>query len=252
MSTMMALLMSSEVPEFVCTAPAAVLGDIHGSFAALQELLPKLGDRELFVIGDVCDRGPDTKRVIDLLVSKKARGVLGNHEEWFRQWVCEGTFRPKAAYGGMGSRATLASYGVAKDHPVGAHRAVPDSHRAWLEGLEHVAGLTVCGDRFWMVHAGISPLLVRLLSPRETTAAIVPRLYRERDHYALWNDSRPEDCPAVDRPVIMGHKPRAEPWLTNHVLAIDTGAGTTRTGRLSALLLPERRTISVEAPGDRP
>lgn len=225
------------------------MGDIHGSFDALREILPKLGNRELFVIGDVCDRGPDTKRVIELLIERRARGVLGNHEEWLRQWFSDGTLKAAVANGGMGSRATLESYGVPNGNPPGSHRSVPDSHRTWLSRLEHVAGLTVCGDRYWLVHAGISPLLARVLGPRETVLEIVPRLYRERDHYALWNNSQPEDCPVIDRPVIMGHKSRPEPLLRSHVLAIDTGAGTKQDGRLSALLLPERRTISVKAPG---
>ena len=242
-------MVADEVPEFVCPGPVAVLGDIHGSFQALRELLPQLGHREVFVIGDVCDRGPDTKGVIDLLISRNARGVQGNHEEWLRQWVLEGTLQAGAAHGGMGSRTTLESYGVWTDASKPDHRGVPESHRTWLRALEHLAGLTVCGEKFWMVHAGISPSFARTLRPKETVAAIVPRMYRERDHYALWNDSPPEHSLAVDRPVIMGHKSLPEPLLRSHVLAIDTGAGTKRTGKLSALLLPERRTLSVPAPG---
>lgn len=69
------------------------------------------------------------------------------------------------------------------------------------------------------------------------------------DPYALWNASGPEQSLAVDRPVIMGHHPLREPLLRAHVLAIDTGAGTKQGGRLTALLLPERRTSSVAAPG---
>lgn len=241
-----------EVPELVCEGRAAVLGDIHGCSSALAELLEQLTGRELFVIGDVCDRGPDTRGVIDQLIRRGARGVLGNHEEWLRQWLQEGTLARAVAQGGMGSRFTLKSYGVSDGALLGAHRLVPDSHRAWLASLEHVAGLTVAGQCFWLVHAGISPTLARGLGKRETVAAIVPRLYRERDPYALWNGSGPEQSLAVDRPVIMGHYPLREPLLRSHVLAIDTGAGTKQSGRLSALLLPERRTLSVPAPGLEP
>jgi hypothetical protein len=73
-------------------------------------------------------------------------------------------------------------------------------------------------------------------------------MYRERDCYAQCNNTEPAQCLTVDRPVIMGHQLLAQPLLASHVLAIDTGAGTKGDGRLTALLLPERRTLSVPAP----
>ena len=44
----------------------------------------------------------------------------------------------------------------------------------------------------------------------------------------------------------MGHAPRDEPLDTGDVIAIDTGAGTRDGGgRLTALLLPERKFVTV-------
>ncbi len=238
----------TEVPEFVCRRPAAVIGDIHGSFDALKSLLARLKYRELYVIGDICDRGPDTRGVIDLLISHRARGVQGNHEAWFKEWMADGRLNSSVAHGGMGSRATFRSYGVTDPKSPGAHHSIPRSHRDWIEALEHVAGLTVEGESFWLVHAGIGPFFKKMLRPDKGIATIVPRIYRERDYYALWANTRPEECLPVDRPVIMGHQKRASPLLLPHVMAIDTGAGSMKDGRLTAVLLPERRTISVPAP----
>jgi hypothetical protein len=48
----------------------------------------------------------------------------------------------------------------------------------------------------------------------------------------------------VDRPIVMGHRQVREPLDTGEVIAIDTGAGEP-DGRLTALLLPERRFLTL-------
>ena len=70
-----------------------IVGDIHGEYFALEQLLAHLGydhdgnhpeGRRLVFVGDFCDRGPDSPSVLNLvggmLASGKASGVLGNHE----------------------------------------------------------------------------------------------------------------------------------------------------------------------------
>ena len=70
-----------------------IVGDIHGEFCALQNLLGHLGygddgahpeGRSLVFVGDFCDRGPDSPAVLALVQalveSKRAVAVLGNHE----------------------------------------------------------------------------------------------------------------------------------------------------------------------------
>lgn len=62
-----------------------VVGDIHGMFGALMEELSLLGfnfdtDR-LFSVGDLCDRGPDSPHVLDLLSQPWFHPVMGNHEQ---------------------------------------------------------------------------------------------------------------------------------------------------------------------------
>lgn len=70
-----------------------IVGDIHGEYEALLELIKNMGydkdgnhpdNRKLIFIGDLCDRGPDSPSVI-LLVKKlikngNAQAILGNHE----------------------------------------------------------------------------------------------------------------------------------------------------------------------------
>ena len=45
-----------------------VIGDIHGCFAELQDLLDKAGIAEgdhIIALGDIVDRGPDTPQVLE-------------------------------------------------------------------------------------------------------------------------------------------------------------------------------------------
>jgi hypothetical protein len=73
--------------------PLDIIGDIHGEYEAFCQLLGRLGydqhgnhpqHRTLVLVGDFCDRGPDSPAVLELVEQLVARGkavaVLGNHE----------------------------------------------------------------------------------------------------------------------------------------------------------------------------
>lgn len=72
--------------------PLDIVGDVHGEIDALRALLSHLGyvdgahptGRRLVFVGDLCDRGPDSVSVIELVQSLVARGlaqcIAGNHE----------------------------------------------------------------------------------------------------------------------------------------------------------------------------
>ena len=62
----------------------ALIGDIHGCIRELEELYRKLTHLsidEVFHVGDLVDRGPDSGAVIDFCIRNKINGVMGNHED---------------------------------------------------------------------------------------------------------------------------------------------------------------------------
>lgn len=64
------------------------IGDIHGRYNALLEVLKKskfnYQEDELIVLGDVSDGGYNTYEVIEeLLKIKNLIFIMGNHDEWF-------------------------------------------------------------------------------------------------------------------------------------------------------------------------
>ncbi len=64
------------------------IGDIHGCDVALETLLDAIDPRPedlIITLGDIVDRGPNSRRSLDLLIDLRDRcqyiGILGNHEE---------------------------------------------------------------------------------------------------------------------------------------------------------------------------
>lgn len=68
-----------------------VIPDIHGYAKTLESLLAQIRpDKEdhIIFLGDYIDRGPDSKGVIDIIISMQEQGhrispLMGNHEEYF-------------------------------------------------------------------------------------------------------------------------------------------------------------------------
>lgn len=61
------------------------VGDLHGEYALLMRTLERVGfdparDR-LFAVGDLIDRGPDSRRCLELLQEDWFYSTLGNHEQ---------------------------------------------------------------------------------------------------------------------------------------------------------------------------
>ena len=61
-----------------------VIGDVHGHYEALSILLdlinPTQGD-EIYFLGDLIDRGPQSAQVVGLVMENKYHCLMGNHEQ---------------------------------------------------------------------------------------------------------------------------------------------------------------------------
>ena len=61
-----------------------IIGDIHGCFEELQELLDRAGlsrEDEIIALGDIVDRGPASPPVLEFFQTQpNARSLQGNHE----------------------------------------------------------------------------------------------------------------------------------------------------------------------------
>ncbi len=225
--------------------PVAVIGDVHGDVERLRALLRLVGSRPVLFTGDLCDRGPDSRGVVEEMIRRRAKGVRGNHESWLLA-LLDGRFDSFALHPVMGGAATLASYGIEGRTPgiiEGQRGKIPATHAEFLRSLPVAIDLKVLGEPYWIVHAGVSPGVS--LPPGIALADIVPFLAHNKPDVLLWTGNPPETALPVDRPVIMGHMTQPRPVDLGHCIAIDTGAATCSPFALTALLLPERRFLTV-------
>jgi serine/threonine protein phosphatase 1 len=151
------------------------IGDIHGRLDLLNILLAKIdaddGERgpaqtKLILLGDLPDRGPDTRGVIERVMALADQNpdcilLKGNHEELLiRAW--EGERGIAGTFNRAGGRETLYSYGVTPedyeswdlgDLVENVSRFVPEHHINFLRGFQDSYR---AGD-YLFVHAGIRP-----------------------------------------------------------------------------------------------
>ena len=186
------------------------IGDIHGHLGLLQAAHARIaadraatGDHAAPVvhIGDLVDRGPDSRGVIDWLMRGQSAGepwivLKGNHDRMFALYLNDPPLRdPKLRaelswlHPRIGGGPTLESYGVhaPTDRPeAGVHAdalaAVPQAHRAFLEGLP----TRFARGEALFVHAGIRPG-VALESQTEDDLAWIRHDFLDdpRDHGVL-------------------------------------------------------------------
>lgn len=158
------------------TRPIYAIPDIHGQDAMLDHALALIkadggAKARVVFLGDLVDRGPDSRGVIERLLNGLEQGrdwivLKGNHDDYVARFLDHGD-----AYGSkghpdlpwfaerLGGGATLASYGVeTKGRDVAdilkdAQAAIPQAHRDFLAGLP----LYHQDNALLFVHAGIRP-----------------------------------------------------------------------------------------------
>lgn len=157
--------------------PLYVMGDLHGQIGQLDRALELIeadggAQAQMVSLGDLVDRGPDSRAVIETLLQGQKAGrdwivLKGNHDRMLEWFLDDGRVHDPRVLSGvhwlhtrLGGDATLLSYGV-----TGAHRRplidlceearamVPPAHKAFLASLPlwHRVDDVLC------VHAGIAP-----------------------------------------------------------------------------------------------
>ena len=126
--------------------------DLHGCnktfLTLLEQVTPEFGD-QLFFLGDYIDRGPDSKGVIDEIISLQERGyevqcLRGNHE----QMLLDCLQNPQDLYFWLanGGAETMASFQANRIEEIPGH------YLEWFEQLAYYLEV----DEYILVHAGLN------------------------------------------------------------------------------------------------
>ena len=201
------------------TGRLIAVGDIHGCHQEFEELLAQLelkeGDR-LVLLGDLVNRGPDSRRVIDLARGAGAVSLLGNHE--LRLLKLRRT----------GDRKYM------KEHDLETFDSLRPEDWAYLEAMPLTFEEPELNTVF--VHGGFLPSEPWQRQPAEVVTRIQV-VDRDAPAWAdLWGG------PPF---VIYGHTPRPEVYRLKWSIGIDTAC--VMGGLLTAYILPERRIVQVKA-----
>lgn len=92
-----------------------VIGDVHGCYDTLVKLLEQLPkDAELCFVGDLIDRGPKSKEVVDFVKDNGYPCVKGNHEDMLVAAIMDEGYSPEF-WMRNGGWPTLLSFGRIPD-----------------------------------------------------------------------------------------------------------------------------------------
>jgi protein phosphatase len=240
--------------------PFDIIGDVHGCFDELAELLERLGyvarqqadagpmcgpvyahpeGRKAVFLGDVVDRGPRILDCLKLVRNMVAAGhalcVPGNHD-----------MKLVRKLGGKdvqithGLEATLAEIdGV----PEADRQLVTKAIREFLDDL--VSHYVLDAGRLVVAHAGLRQEMQGRGSGKVRDFCLYGETTGETDEFGLPVRHNWAAEYRGQATVVYGHTPVVEPEWLNNTINVDTGC--VFGGSLTALRYPERDLVSVDA-----
>jgi predicted phosphodiesterase len=212
------------------TGRLIAVGDIHGCHSEFSDMLEQLelqgGDR-LVLLGDLVNRGPDSRKVIDLARSAGAISLLGNHELRLLKFKKSGDKK------------------VLKERDIETYDALTAEDWAYLESMLLTYEEPELNIVF--VHGGFLPNIPWQKQPPEVITRIQ---VVDGDGNARKRADSPDspwwaDLWGGPPFVVYGHTPRPEVYKLKWSIGIDTGC--VLGGSLTAYILPERRLLQVKA-----
>lgn len=213
------------------------IGDIHGRLDLLDDLLRRIDEDDrirgparttLIFLGDLIDRGRESKGVIERLMTLSRSGrdvhfLLGNHEQVFLRAIA-GDARATRLLVRIGGRETILSYGIPEEEyrELGFEQLtemlrhmVPADHVEFLSSFESWIEI---GD-YLFVHAGVRPGVAIEAQSKADLCWI-------RDEFLSCEESH-------GKMIVHGHSIQEEVDVRHNRIGIDTGAYA--SGRLTAI-----------------
>jgi len=227
--------------------PLDIIGDIHGCYDELIELLADLGyadngeawvhpeGRKAVFAGDLVDRGPKTPEVLKLVMSMTTSGnaycVPGNHDIKLMRWLSGKNVQAKH---GLQESIDQLSFET---------QEFRDQVKKFLDGL--ISHYVFDSGKLVVAHAGLKESMQGRGSGAVREFCLYGETTGEIDEFGLpvrLNWAAEYKGRAM---VVYGHTPVPEAQWLNNTIDIDTGC--VFGGSLTALRYPERELLAVKA-----
>lgn len=238
------------------TGPFDIIGDVHGCFDELQELLLKLGysvnrtdeteknfgfsviapeNRKVIFIGDLVDRGPDSPSVLRLVMSMVNSGVAycvpGNHDLKLQKYLNGKQFQLK-----HGLEVTVKQL----ETETAQFKSTVEK---FLYGL--ISHYVFDNGKLVVAHAGLKEEMQGRGSGAVRSFCMYGETTGEIDEFGLPVRHNWAKEYRGKAKVVYGHTPVPEAEWLNKTIDIDTGC--VFGGKLTALRYPEEELVSVKA-----
>ncbi len=189
-----------------------IIGDIAGRYTELQKLLTIMPPCEkIILVGDLVDRGPDSKKVVEWAMKGVHNGtpiitLKGNHEDMFIvMWDRDSVGHPS-----NGQIATLNSYGITNPADL------PVTHISWMDKLP----LFFQSEGLFVSHAP----WIRNTLPDED---FLEHLNYQQEQAIIWNREEPKEIPGMFQ--VFGHNHQRQNY-GNWAICIDDCSQNVLTG----------------------
>ena len=202
-----------------------VVGDIHGCYDELMELLEKIGigdDDRVFSVGDLITKGPKSKEVMELFMTDaRFSSVIGNHDLALRR-----------KWNGEEIELKPAQKETHKEL-----KGEKDSYVTFFNRMPFMIDL----ETHLVVHAGVRPN-VELYSQTTSDMTLIRTLGAnpESDEGTPWYHVY-----HGDKTILFGHWPAPEPRRGRKAIGLDTGC--VYGYNLTAYIIEEDEFVTVKA-----
>jgi serine/threonine protein phosphatase 1 len=213
------------------TQRTIAIGDVHGCYEELSKLLETIApskDDRVVMLGDLINRGPDSRKVVRICREIGALSLLGNHER-------------RLMRARVGKRIRKLG-----DNDLATFKSLKDEDWEYLESM--LTSYHIPEENTVLVHGGFLPYLPwdRQGKGIVTMIQVIDQKGRPRKRA----DAPPEclhwsDLWVGPQFVVYGHTPWPDVRRTRFTLGIDTGC--VYGGALSAIIFPTRKIIQVNA-----
>jgi serine/threonine protein phosphatase 1 len=197
-----------DISEDLSNRRHLIVGDIHGCYEELLGLLDErnfdLENDALITVGDIVDRGPSSKGVMDFCLGlPHFHSVCGNHDDRIARYFSGETVKME-----YGIDETIESF----------DGNMPREYVSYIKSMPLILKV----PSGYVVHAGFDPLLpVDMQSRRD---CLYMRHYggdgySDSDGGSYWFKSWPKDGPKI----FFGHEPNPLGYIPDNIVPLDGG-----------------------------